>query len=136
MTFKILLACVLLSFSSLAGAVQITTVPLSAATLSYNENTGKVYATGTLHSGTIVTNSLSTVTVNSDLTGKFEVDEKGFVRLAMKYSGAFLVGKTKKDASVVLDVPFQAFHVSERYDALEKSLGQVDVDYLTLDIQL
>lgn len=136
MTLKLLLASLVLSFSSLTMASQITKTPIHGVALSYNEDTGKIYATGTLISGTIQTNSLYTVSVNKDFVGKFEVDEKGVVRLALKNSGAFLVGQANKDNSVVLDVPFQAYQVSERYDVVEKSFGLVDVDYITLDIKL
>lgn len=136
MTLKVLLASIALSFSTVAMAAQVSKTPIYGVALSYNKDTSKVYATGTLTSGTIITNSLSAVAVNKDLTGKFEVDGKGLVRLALKNSGAFLVGQANKDGSVVLDVPFQAYQVSERYDAVEKSFGQVDVDYITLDIQL
>ena len=136
MTLKVLLASLALSFSSLAMAAQITKTAIHGVALSYNQETAKIYATGTLTSGVIQTNSLYTVSVNKNLTGKFEVDEKGLVRVALKNSGTFLVGQANKDNSVVLDVPFQAYQVSERYDAIEKSFGQVDVDYITLDIKL
>jgi hypothetical protein len=136
MTFKVFLAALALSISSIASAAQITKTPISGVALSYAAQTGKVYATGTLTSGMILTNSLSTVAVNKDLTGSFEVDDSGRVRLAMKHSGAFLVGQVQADSAVVLDVPFQAYQVSETYDVVEKSFGMVDVQYITIDVSL
>lgn len=132
---KLLIAALVLSVSTVASAAKISKFPLNDVTLAFNAQTEKVEATGTLIGGQAVTNSLFTVDVNSELKGKFEV-EKGIVRLALKNSGAFVIGKVEANGQVTLFAPYKAYQISERYDAVEKSFGQVDVDYITLDVEL
>lgn len=132
---KLFVAALVLSISTLASAAQISKFPLNDVTLSYEAQRG-VLATGTLVSGQFLTNNVNTVDVNSEFQGKLEVDEKGIIRLALKTSGAFVIGQVNADDSVSLFAPYKAYQISERYDAIEKSFGQVDVDYITIDIAL
>lgn len=132
---KSLIIAALTIVSTIASAAQVATYKISNIELTYSTETQKVYASGTLINGQVTFNSITKVIVNGIDGGvKLAVDDN-IIKVIYANNTNQRIGFVS-EGQVVLEVPYTALQVSERYDAVEKSFGLIDVDYITLDIKL